>query len=383
VAFSDFEQDGKKITEASLNGFPSSKIEAYFKAAEVKGISGKDPYRFLIVADKFQTGYDEPLLHTMYVDKVLSGIKAVQTLSRLNRAHPQKTDTFVLDFMNDADTITRAFSDYYRTTVLSEETDPNKLHDLKATLDGYQVYSDEQIDQLVRLFLGGEDRDKLDPILDACVGVYNEELVEDEQVDFKGKAKAFSRTYQFLASVLPYTNAEWEKLSIFLDFLTPKLPAPVEEDLSKGILESIDMESYRAEKQQTMKLTLPDEDSEIAPVPTSGGGRKPEPELDALSNIIKAFNDRFGNIDWEDEDRIRKVITEDIPAKVAADQAYQNAMKNSSKSAARLEHDRALEKVVIEMLSDHTELFKQFSDNPDFKKWLADTIFGVTYAEAF
>jgi type I restriction enzyme R subunit len=383
VAFSDFEQDGKKITEASLNGFPSSKIEAYFKAAEVKGISGKDPYRFLIVADKFQTGYDEPLLHTMYVDKVLSGIKAVQTLSRLNRAHPQKTDTFVLDFMNDADTITRAFSDYYRTTVLSEETDPNKLHDLKATLDGYQVYSDEQIDQLVRLFLGGEDRDKLDPILDACVGVYNEELVEDEQVDFKGKAKAFSRTYQFLASVFLYTNAEWEKLSIFLDFLTPKLPAPVEEDLSKGILESIDMESYRAEKQQTMKLTLPDEDSEIAPVPTSGGGRKPEPELDALSNIIKAFNDRFGNIDWEDEDRIRKVITEDIPAKVAADQAYQNAMKNSSKSAARLEHDRALEKVVIEMLSDHTELFKQFSDNPDFKKWLADTIFGVTYAEAF
>src|SRR6056297_389962 len=382
VAFSDFEQDGKKVTEASMNGFPSAKIEEYFKSMEIKGIPGKDTYRFLIVADKFQTGYDEPLLHTMYVDKVLSGIKAVQTLSRLNRAHPQKTDTFVLDFMNDADMIVRAFSDYYRTTVLSEETDPNKLHDLKAALDGYQVYRNEQIDELVRLFIGGEDRDKLDPILDACVSIYKEDLDEDGQVDFKGKAKSFTRTYQFLASVLPYTNAEWEKLSIFLDFLTPKLPAPVEEDLSKGILESVDMESYRAEKQETMKLTLPDEDSEIAPVPTSGGGRKPEPELDALSNIIKAFNDRFGNIDWEDEDRIRKVITEDIPAKVAADQAYQNAMKNSSKSAARLEHDRALEKVVIEMLSDHTELFKQFSDNPDFKKWLADTIFGVTYEEA-
>jgi type I restriction enzyme R subunit len=379
VAFSDFEQHGKKITEASLNGFPSSKIEEYFKADGIKGIPGKDPYRFLIVADKFQTGYDEPLLHTMYVDKVLSGIKAVQTLSRLNRAHPQKTDTFVLDFMNDADTITDAFSDYYRTTVLSEETDPNKLHDLKAALDGYQVYADEQVDQLVRLFLDGEDRDKLDPILDACVGVYNDELDEDGQVDFKGKAKAFTRTYQFLASVLPYTNAAWEKLSIFLNFLIPKLPAPVEQDLSKGILEAIDMDSYRAEVQQTMQLTLPDADAEIGPVPTSGGGRKPEPELDALSNIIKAFNDRFGNIDWEDADRIRKVITEDIPAKVKKDQAYQNAMKNSSKSAARLEHDRALEKVVIGMLSDHTELFKQFSDNPGFKKWLADTIFGVTY----
>jgi len=379
VAFSDFEEDGKKITEASLNGFPSSKIEAYFKANDIKGIPGKDPYRFLIVADKFQTGYDEPLLHTMYVDKVLSGIKAVQTLSRLNRAHPQKTDTFVLDFMNDADTITKAFSDYYRTTMLSEETDPNKLHDLKATLDGYQVYSDTQVDQLVRLFLDGEDRDKLDPILDACVAVYKDDLDEDGQVDFKGKAKAFTRTYQFLASVLPYTNAEWEKLSIFLNFLIPKLPAPVEQDLSKGILEAIDMDSYRAEVQQTMQLTLPDADAEIGPVPTSGGGRKPEPELDALSNIIKAFNDRFGNIEWEDADRIRKVITEEIPAKVAANQAYQNAMKNSSKSAARLEHDRALEKVVIGMLSDHTELFKQFSDNPGFKKWLADTIFGVTY----
>lgn len=382
VAFSDFEQDGKKITEASLNGFPSSKIEEYFKADEIKGIVGKDPYRFLIVADKFQTGYDEPLLHTMYVDKVLSGIKAVQTLSRLNRAHPQKTDTFVLDFMNDADTITEAFSDYYRTTVLSEETDPNKLHDLKATLDSYQVYSDEQVDQLVRLFLEGEDRDKLDPILDACVGVYKDELDEDEQVDFKGKAKAFTRTYQFLASVLPYTNASWEKLSIFLNFLIPKLPAPLEQDLSKGILEAIDMDSYRAEVQQTMQLTLPDADAAIEPVPTSGGGLTTEPQVDYLSNIIKAFNDRFGNINWEDADRIRKVITEEIPTRVKADQAYKNAMKNSSKSAARLEHDRALQKVVIEMLSDHTELFKQFSDNPSFKKWLSDTIFGVTYDEA-
>jgi type I restriction enzyme R subunit len=382
VAFSDFEENGKKITEASLNGFPSSKIEAYFKADEIKDVPGKAPYRFLIVADKFQTGYDEPLLHTMYVDKILSGIKAVQTLSRLNRAHPLKTDTFVLDFMNDADTITMAFADYYRTTVLSEETDPNKLHDLKAALDGYQVYNNVQIDELVRRFLEEEDRDRLDPILDACVGVYNEDLDEDGQVDFKGKAKAFTRTYQFLASILPYTNAEWEKLSIFLNFLIPKLPAPIEQDLSKGILESIDMDSYRAEVQQTINLTLPDEDTTIYPLPMSGGGRVADPQLDYLSNIIKSFNDRFGNIDWEDADRIRKVITEEIPARVKADQAYQNAIKNSSKSAARLEHDRALQKVVIEMLSDHTELFKQFSDNSGFKKWLSDTIFGVTYEEA-
>ena len=374
VAFSgEHEDGGRKVTEATLNGFPSVQIEKKFQ---------QDPYLFLIVADKFQTGYDEPLLHTMYVDKQLAGIKAVQTLSRLNRARPQKTDTFVLDFLNDVDTITQGFADYYRTTILSEETDPNKLHDLKATLDGYQVYDWPQVEQLVELFLSGADRDKLDPILDACVAVYNSDLDEDGQVDFKGKAKAFVRTYQFLAAILPYTNAEWEKISIFLNFLIPKLPAPKEDDLSKGILETIDMDSYRVEVKEALKIALPDEDSEIGPVPTSGGGGKPEPELDRLSNIIKSFNDQFGNIDWKDADRIRQVISEEIPAKVAADKAYRNAMKNSDKAAARLEHDRALQKVVISMLADHTELFKQFSDNPSFKKWLSDTIFGVTYEGA-
>lgn len=361
---------GAKVTEASLNGFPSSKI-----TDEIQ----EDPYRFLICADKFQTGYDEPLLHTMYVDKGLSGIKAVQTLSRLNRAHPKKHDVFVLDFMNDVDTIRLAFEDYYRTTILSDETDPNKLHDLKAALDGYEVYAREDIDQLVALYLGGAERDELDPILDACVATYNEELDEDGQVDFKGKGKAFTRTYGFLASILPYTNAEWEKLSIFLDFLVPKLPAPREEDLSKGILETIDMDSYRVEKQQAVKIQLPDQDAEIEPVPVSGGGHKAEPELDLLSNILRAFNDQFGNIPWKDADKIHNVISEEIPAKVAADEAYQNAMKNSDKQNARIEHDKALQRAMISLIADHTELFKQFSDNESFKKWLADTVFGLTY----
>jgi type I restriction enzyme R subunit len=371
VAFSgEHEHAGRKVTESSLNGFPSSKIEELFK---------QEPYRFLIVADKFQTGYDEPLLHTMYVDKPLSSIKAVQTLSRLNRAHPQKHDTFVLDFLNDAATIEKSFEPYYRTTILSEETDPNKLHDLKATLDGYQIYSREQVDELVALYLTGADRDKLDPILDVCVAAYKMDLNEDGQVDFKGKAKAFVRTYGFLATILPYTNAEWEKMSTFLNFLIPKLPAPQEEDLSKGILESIDMDSYRVEVQASMAIALPDADAEIEPVPTSGGGRKSEPELDLLSNIIRTFNEQFGNIDWKDADKIRKVIAEELPAKVSGDKAYQNAKKHSDKQNARIEHDKALERAVIELLSDHTELFKQFSDNPSFRKWLSETIFAATY----
>jgi len=372
VAFSgEHEYGGAKVTEASLNGFPSSQITDKIQ---------EDPYRFLICADKFQTGYDEPLLHSMYVDKVLSGIKAVQTLSRLNRAHPQKHDVFVLDFMNSADTIQQAFADYYRTTILAEETDPDKLHDLKAALDGYQVYATAQIDELVELYLGGADRNRLDPILDACVAVYKEQLDEDGQVDFKGKAKAFLRTYGFLSSILPYTNAEWEKLSIFLNFLVPKLPAPVEEDLSKGILEAIDMDSYRVEKQAAMQIQLPDAVAEIEPVPTTGGGHKPEPEFDRLSNILKTFNDQLGNIPWTDADRVHKLITEDIPNRVAADTAYQNARKNSDKQNARIEHDKALARVMTAVLKDDTELFKQFMDNESFRRWLTDTVFGLTYA---
>ena len=371
VAFSgEHEYGGRKVTEATLNEFPSSQITDKIQ---------QEPYRFLIVADKYQTGYDEPLLHAMYVDKALSGIKAVQTLSRLNRARPQKYDTFVLDFFNEPDIIENSFADYYRTTILSDETDPNKLHDLKADLDGYQVYSSQQIDNLVERFLGCEDRDKIDPILDTCVATYSTELDEDGQVDFKSKAKAFVRSYSFLAALLHYSNTEWEKLSIFLNFLISKLPAPKEDDLSRGILDTIDMESYRVEAQASLSIELADKNAEVDPVPTSGGGRMSEQEFDRLSNIIREFNDEFGSIEWKDADKIRKIICEEIPSKVSANLAYQNAMMNSDKQNARIEHDKALQNVMGDLLKDQTELYKQFSDNESFKKWLGDKIFGATY----
>ena len=374
AAFSgEHEYDGESVTEASLNGFSSNLIADRIQ---------EDPYRFLVCADKFQTGYDEPLLHTMYVDKILSGVKAVQTLSRLNRAHPKKHDAFVLDFNNDADTIQDAFADYYRTTVLAEETDPDRLHDLKAALDGHQIYGPAQVDELVERYLAGADRDRLDPILDACVSLYREQLDEDGQVNFKGKAKAFLRTYGFLAAIPPYANAEWEKLSIFLTFLVPKLPAPIEDDLSKGILEAIDMDSYRMEKQAARDIQLPDEDAEIEPVSTSGGGQKPEPEMEQLSSIIREFNDHFGNIEWKDQDKIERVIAEELPAKVAADRAYQNAMANSDKENARIEHDKALERAMADYVADPIELFKQFSDNESFRRWLREMTFAATYLGA-
>lgn len=374
VAFSgEHDYGGSPVTEASLNGFPSSQIAAKFK---------DEPYRFLVCADKFQTGYDEPLLHTMYVDKVLSGVKAVQTLSRLNRSHSDKYDAFVLDFTNDADTIQNAFSDYYRTTLLSDETDPNRLHDLKASLDDCYIYSSYQIERLVERYLGGADRGELDPILNSCVTAYLEQLDEAGQIDFKGKAKAFLRAYGFLASILPYNIPDWEKFSIFLTFLVPKLPAPAEEDMSQGILAAIDMDSYRAEKQAARDISLPDENSEIGPVPELGGRHKPDPENERLSSILREFNDKFGNIDWKDHDRIRRVMTKELPAKVTADKAYQNAIiSNSDPQNARIEHDKALERAITNLLSDDVDLFQQFSDNQSFRHWLSEMIFSLTYGK--
>ena len=368
VAFSgEHDYGGAKVSEFSLNGFPSRDIADKIQT---------DSYRFLICAEKFQTGYDEPLLHTMYVDKPLSGIKAVQTLSRLNRAHPKKGDCFVLDFQNNSEAITFAFQDYYRTTLLAEETDPNKLHDLKAAMDEAQVYSPEQVQQVVNLFLGGADRDTLDPILDTCVTVYKKKLDEDGQVAFKGKAKVFCRTYSFLSSVIPYNNVEWEKLSIFLELLVPKLPAPEEEDLSKGILEAIDMASYRVEKKAAMKIALVDADAEIEPVPTDVSPHKPEPELDLLSNILKTFNEQFGTL-FTDGDRVTKRIRDDIAPKVAADAAYRNAKENTPHTA-RMAHDQALGKVMQLLLKDDTQVYKQFVENDSFRRFVGDMVYAIT-----
>ncbi|MDE2691453.1 MAG: type I restriction endonuclease subunit R [Acidobacteriota bacterium] len=374
VAFSgEHDYGGAKVTEASLNGFPSRQI-----AGKIQ----ERPYRFLVCADKFQTGYDEPLLHTMYVDKTLAGIKAVQTLSRLNRAHPGKYDVFVLDFLNDTEIIRDSFANYYRGTILANETDPDRLHDLQADLDAAQVCSADQIDLFVERYLDGAERDRLDPILDQCVAVYLSELDEDGQVDFKGKAKAFVRAYGFLSSILPFSNADWEKRSIFLNFLIPKLPAPREEDLARGILEAVDMDSYRAEKQAMQKILLPDEDAEVDPTPPASGGQRPESDLDHLSNIIKAFNDHFGGIEWADEDRVQRMIAFDIPARVASDTAFRNARRNSDRENTRIEHDRALLRVMQNVMKDDTELFKQFMDDDGFKRWMSEVVFRRAYDQA-
>ena len=368
IAFSgERDHGGRRVSEASLNGFPSRQIPEKVQ---------EDPYRILICADKFQTGYDEPLLNTMYVDKTLAGIKAVQTLSRLNRAAPNKDSVFVLDFMNYPDTIQASFKDYYQTTILADETDPDKLHDLRGTLDQRQVYSWDQVDGFVEAYLNGADRSHLDPTLDLCVEEYLK-LDEDGQVEFKGSAKAFTRLYAFLSQVLPYGNARWEKLSIFLNFLIPKLPAPEEQDLSRGILEAVDMDSYRTERQAARSISLAEENAEIEPVLTSSGGQAREPEMDRLSNIVAEFNRLWGG-EFTEPELVNEVISQ-MPGQVLEDEDYRNARMNSDRQNAQIEHDSAVRRLITAMVRCQTELFKAYTGNKEFRDWLNGEMFRLTY----
>ena len=370
IAFSgERDHDGTRVSEAFLNKFPSGKIPEMIQ---------QDPYRILICADKFQTGYDEPLLNTMYVDKTLGGIKAVQTLSRLNRQAPNKDRVFVLDFMNNPDAIQEAFEDYYQTTILADETDPNKLHDLKGTLDQRQVYSWEQVDAFVEAYLNGANRGQLDPALDLCVEEYLK-LDEDGQVEFKSSAKAFTRLYAFLSQVLPYGNPHWEKLSIFLNFLIDKLPAPVEQDLSRGVLEAVDMDSYRMERKAAQSISLAEDDAEINPVLPGAGGGAHEAEMDRLSNIIAEFNKTWGG-KFSDQEQIAEILNR-MPKQVLEDEAYRNAKMNSDRQNAQIEHDSAVRRLVTAMVRCQTELYKAYSGDTDFREWLNAEMFRMTYQD--
>ena len=373
VAFSgEREWGGRKVTEATLNGFPSQDIPDRF---------AQDPYRILIVADKFQTGFDEPLLQTMYVDKALSDVKAVQTLSRLNRAHPDKGEVFVMDFANEAQLIKASFEKYYKTTILSEGTDINKLHDLKRELDALQVYSEEKLEVVVQMFLEGDARASFEGILDGCAEIYVEDLDEDEQVSFKGSARAFVRLYSFLSALIEFNNPAWERLSIFLNFLIPKLPTPRGEDMSRGLLETIDLESYRNEVRARQHIKLEDEEGILHPIPSSAPKATTQTELDFLSNIVSLFNQVFGDNAFKDQGFVVEVLTEDIPKRMREDDRLNNAVRQGDRSKIELETRRVMREAMVDLMvryADHTEdvgtLLRGFVDNDQQRRFLLETV---------
>ncbi|HEL2509240.1 TPA: type I restriction endonuclease subunit R [Streptococcus suis] len=364
IAFSgEKEYKGKILSETSINGFSDKETPDVFK---------KDEYKFLIVADKYQTGYDEPLLHTMYVDKKLNDVKAVQTLSRLNRSYRGKVDTCVLDFYNEADEIKEAFQPYYRETKLMNETDPNKLYTLLSVLDSKYVYEEDEVLQVVDMFFKKADRRFIDPILDRCVERY-EALSENDQVEFKSGVKAFIRTYNFLASILPIAQPEWTAKSIFFERLIHRLPTPKEEDLSLGILDNVDLDSYRLEKQNEMNIVLENKEGELE-VQGIGVGTKREIEIDTLDNIVNSFNDVFGNIEWQNKDNIVRQIKE-LPNILFGKETLKNAFLNSDDENIKIEYSNVLKEVMREIMKDNMELFLQFTTNDLFNKWLSSTVY--------
>lgn len=376
VAFSgDKELNGISYNEIQMNNFEHDKndIPKNFKAPQ---------YRFLIVAEKYQTGFDEPLLHTMYVDKVLSGVQAVQTLSRLNRAKkPHKKDTFVLDFVNTADDIKQAFDPYYTTTILSGETDPNKLNDLNDELDNFEVYTLEQVEQFMQLYINNAPLAQLEAIINQSADVFKNELDLDQKINFKAKAKSFLRVYAYLSRILDFNNLYWEQLWWYLKRLVPKLYIEDTDDLAADILQNIDMDSYRPSKQGTEKITLSDEAGFIDPIPVETRTGKPEPNLDTLENIVKAFNEHFGDIEWTDKDKTRRILIQQIPNDMLNNKELMLTilydLESENPEGAKLASDTKLAELIFGQLVLNTDIYKKFNDDKDFQRRYKEFIFDI------
>lgn len=368
VAFSGSKEwNGKQVTEADINGFPSKDIEENM---------GEDPYRILVVADKFQTGYDQPLLHSMYVDKELSDVAAVQTLSRLNRCHPLKRDTFVLDFYNDTDKIQKSFQRFYKTTILSDEADPNKLNDQTDEIEKYNIYTEEEVRDLNTKYWNGVEREQLDPIINKSVERFKL-LDENSQIKCKSSIKGFLRYYPFIAAVTPYCSKEWEMLNTYYMLLVHKLPKLKGEDFTDGLEECIDLDQLQVTKMSERKIELENKDTEVDPMPMgTGKGGKKEPEMAKLSDILEQFND----IHWQNIEAV-KVQIDSLPNRLQADQNFVNAAKNSNKETAQKQGFTSMMGIVIKMMGESTEFCRQYLDNKNFQNAINERVFQQVYSK--
>lgn len=375
VAFTDKEIDGTVHTEAMYNGFPSSQLEDKVE---------EDPYRILIVADKFQTGYDQPLLHTMYVDKVLTDVKAVQTLSRLNRAAPKKIDTFVLDFANDPEDIRKSFQKYYKATIMEGESDVNKLNDLIDVIEKEPFYSAQSVEEVVRLRLVGSDADrqKVDSLIDVVVEKFKTELSEESQIKVKHAMKTYCRVYPFFSSIVPYESEDWEKMYLFYALLVKKLPRLKNDDLTEGLLENIDFDRYRLTREEERAILLADEKGIQKPLPTGpGGGTVPPPELDKLEAIVDDFNRQFGGIDWKDSDEVKRQI-KSLPWRLfATDFTFAESIKSGDQQAAQILFHQAMQDVVRDLADEKIEFMKAYFSNEQFRNMVDHRVFDVCVEE--
>ena len=363
IAFSGEKMvDGVPYTEAGMNGFSDSETRERFD---------DDQYRLLVVANKYLTGFDQPKLTTMYVDKKLQHVLAVQALSRLNRAAPRlgkrTEDLFILDFFNDVDDIKRAFDPFYTVTTLSSATDVNVLHELKDVLDQVGVYEWQEVEDFVARYFAGEDAQTLSPLIDTAADRFNHqlELGEEEKIDFKIKARQFVKVYGQMASILPFEVVEWEKLFWFLKFLVPKLRIKdPDQDTLDELLEAVDLSSYGLERTRlNHSISLDASDSELDPQnPNPRGYRDGEPEKDPLDEIIRTFNERWFQ-GWSATPEEKRVKFINVVQSVRAHPDYVEKVEANPDTFNRdLAFNRILQEVMLKRRKQELELYKLFAE---------------------
>lgn len=361
TAFSgDIDLDGTEWNESRLNQFSSSKISDEFDGGS---------YQILICANKFQTGFDQPLLQTMYVDKKLGGVNAVQTLSRLNRVHKDKDSTFVLDFYNTEDDIKEAFKPYYQTTVLSGSSDPNKLNDLKDSLDAFGVYTSFVVNKFATDILSGVDVEKLHVMLDSIVeNIKN--LPIDQIDDFKDKSKSYVKYYAFISQIINFEVVEFEELYQFLKVLNKKLVdlGTKKKVIGQDVLDSVIFDTYRNQKMTSNARISLAESGELPPMPATVIGSGVSEQRDILENIVSEFNTRFGT-NFSDEDKVKQILGT-LSDEIVADKRITQSLQDSDRGNRMLVLKKLLDEKMTENVDSHLELYNNYHDNTDFKEYL-------------
>jgi type I restriction enzyme R subunit len=357
--------DGQEYTEDTLNKLPP-------KVSIPEGL--KDPsYRILIVSNKFQTGYDEPLLHSMFIDKTLGGLQCVQTLSRLNRKMTGKTDTFVLDFVNEPKEIYSSFKDYYEDTMLEEETDPNRLYTLQNDIEGFNLFTKSEVDEFSKIFYNPSvPQEQLQPVLNKVVDKWKEIQDEDQKELFRSNIQSYIRLYGYITQIMTFTDLDLEKLFVFVKYLNKKLPKRKKPDVLE-ILNSVDLESFRIQQTFSGKIDLEggEKGGILKGIDVGSSKGTDEPELDFLSQIINQINEVYGSEITEQD----KVDLENVKNKVVSNVGLRKVLNgDNSETNKRKKFDDVLNKTILSYVNERFDFFKKI-DDPKIKSFIGQKLY--------
>ena len=358
-------QDTIDYTESNINDI-NKDIKEAFK---------EEDYKILIVANKFQTGFDEPLLQTMYVDKKLNGVAAVQTLSRLNRIAPNKHDTLVIDFANDTDVIRKAFEPYYGETTLEKETDYQKLYELQENIYDFYLFDDEEVEEFVKAYTKEVPQAELHNLLSEPVKRFNGRDKED-QVEFKKKIRRYQSIYSFMAQLLPFSDLSLEKLYIYLKFLSKVLPT-INNPLPFNVLEDVDMDSYKIDTRgEEESIILGEDEGILKPLSPSDPGYRPE-EQTKLSQILEALNEAFAT-DFTDADRLR---VSQMTSNILSDDDFMNKVRNNPKENVAAIFDKRFNEELVTLFNSNKRFYDKITTNNQLRKKLEEDLLDFLYEE--